>query len=151
MASVPYLPNVKTLERKFGGIVSIRRHLGIQNADYRSGEERSQTATRVGRGGFSLEESVYHRLVNLFHEPFVHNQARIVVGEQHLKVDFIVYHKQGRFAVDVFYPDTNRQRYSNNIALKYKTYFNFPLTLYLCIGNEEITEDMIVQNIKSKN
>lgn len=146
----PYLPNVKTLERKFGGITTIRKLLGLKETDYSKGIVRSEIAKKIGRRGYELEEKVYKMLCNRFHEPFVHYQSRVKMnGYLSINVDFIVFHSAGKFAIDVFYPEGDKKHFSNNVSIKYRIYKNFPYILYLCIGNEKISEIMIQVNINS--
>jgi hypothetical protein len=146
--SCPYLPNVKTLQRKFGGITKIRSILGINDIDHRKGVYRSDISRIVGKRGFTLEEDVYKLLVDRFHEPFVHYQSRAMPASG-IRVDFVVYHKKGKFAIDVFYPDNNKIRFSTNVSLKYKTYKSFPFELYLCVGNDQLFTSDIENNIAS--
>ena len=88
--------------------------------------------------------------MNKFHEPYVHNQSRVIIDDNlSVRVDFIVYHLKGKFAVDVFYPEENRTRFNNNVRMKYKLYKNFPFTIYLCIGNQAINNEMIKVSDKS--
>ena len=148
-----YLPNVKTLERKFKGITNIRSLLGILNNNFSSGENRSKISKETGVRGFQLEEIVYSKLIEIFYEPYVHYQSRVKVSsESSLRVDFLVYHKNGKFAIDVFFPDSDITRFSANIRIKAKIYQSFSFTLFLCkcIGNPTITpNDILSQWINS--
>jgi len=147
-----YLPNVKTLERNFGGITKIREHLKLKSTNYSKGDVRSSISKIISKRGLNFEEKVYKILVDRFHEPYVHCQSRIILDNVSINVDFIIFYSNGKFAIDVFYPDSKKQRYSNNISIKYNTYKNFPYKIYLCIGNETISRNMINENlIKSKN
>ncbi|MBI4135117.1 hypothetical protein HY477_00050 [Candidatus Uhrbacteria bacterium] len=150
MRLCPYLPNVKTLERKFGGIRNVRHIMGIDVVDFSSGESRSKIAKTIGARGFQAEEQMYELLVKRFHEPFVHGQARVVVNSTSLNVDFLVYHKAGKFAVDILYPDSDPYRISNNLHMKYKTYKHFPYLLFLVVANTDIKEDVITKWLTSE-
>lgn len=146
-----YLPNVKTIERNFGGITKIRELLGFSDVDYSRGKIRSSIAKTIGKRGFNFEEEVYKFLLERFYEPYVHCQSRVVIKDASINLDFLVFHKSGKFAVDVFYPDSEKQRWTNNISVKYNTYKNFPYKIYLCIGNKDISRSMIDSNVlKSK-
>src|SRR3989338_5371735 len=79
MRLCPYLPNVKTLERKFGGIKKVRLVMGLDLVDFASGESRSKISKNIGERGFQIEEQLYKTLTKRFHEPFVHCQARVVI------------------------------------------------------------------------
>ncbi len=144
LRSCNYLPNVKTLERKFGGITQIRSLLGLKTINFNTGETRSIKSREISKRGFYLEQKTYQSLVDLFHEPFVHNQARVVIStDVRVRVDFLIFYKEGKFAVDVFYPEGDKAHFVNNVSLKYKVYKDFPFHIYLCVGNEMISEKLL--------
>lgn len=140
-----YLPNVKTLDRKFGGITNIRKELGLPETNLTKGKTRSIKAAFLQKQGFNAEQDVYNTLAEYYHEPFVHNQARVVVNNHALKVDFIVYHNKGKYAVDVFFPDKETSRFRCNVNMKLRTYTNFPFKIYLCVFNPEITKSDVME------
>ncbi|MDD5567302.1 MAG: hypothetical protein PHH01_03860 [Patescibacteria group bacterium] len=152
-----YLPNVKTIERKFKGITNIRNLLGLRDLDRRKGDIRSKMTSLIGERGYNLENYEYKILINRFHEPFVHNQARVVLDmnskivnkSKTLNVDFLIYCKEGKFSIDVFYPSKDIHHFSNNVSMKYNIYKNFPLKIYLCVGNPDIDNIMIEKNMSN--
>jgi len=144
-----YLPNVKTLERNFGGITNIRSEIGLAETNYSKGETRSNKAILLHKQGFEAEQNVYKILANYYHEPFVHNQARVVLNDYALKVDFLIYHSKGKYAVDVFFPDKEQGRFTNNVCAKFRTYKDFQFKIYLCIFNPEITQVNVERTDKS--
>ena len=155
---VPYLPSIRTLQRSFGGIKNVRKNLGMadEDIDLTKGKYRSQAVAGILNRGWGFEKQVYEYLVQIFLEPYVHNQSRIYLNEnKFLVLDFLVFHQHGKFAVDVFYPNNRRQNFSSNINAKYRVYKDFPLMVYLVVGNPEITEEEIRQNteraIKPRN
>ncbi|MFA6271560.1 MAG: hypothetical protein WC693_00435 [Patescibacteria group bacterium] len=149
MNTYKYLPNVKTLNRKFGGITNIRKELGLVETNYTKGVTRSKKSKVLWDRGFKAEQDVYAILKEYYHEPFVHNQARVVVGDNTLKADFIVYHKSGKYAVDVFFPDSEISHFTNNLIHKIRTYKNFPYKIYLVVSNKEISESTIEERAKT--
>jgi len=146
LTTCEYLPNVKTLNRKFGSLINIRKQLGIHESDLRVGTHRSNISKKIGERGFNAEQNLYSTLISKFHEPFVHNQSRVVVNKKHLKVDFLVFHKHGKFAVDVFHPESERGHFSTNVSVKYRTYADFPFTFFLVVANEEVGQSQINEN-----
>lgn len=149
-----FLPNIKTLERKFGGIREVRKRLGLPITDLSRGKSRSMIASKIGKRGFDLENEVYETLARRFHEPFVHIQSRVLIEPQttsafvrrSIKLDFLVYYRTGKFAVDVFFPDAHKFHFSDNVAVKYRLYRTFPFDLFLVVGNPAITDDMVRNN-----
>lgn len=150
LRSCPYLPNAKTLERNFGGIVAIRKELGVAEPHFNAGSRRSNRATSLWTRGFELEEEIYTILVKRFHEPFVHNQGRVNLGEGKIgRADFIVYHNRGKFIVDVFFSDTEYSRFAINMAVKTKTYNHIDHAIFLVIGNPDISKQNIDRYLSS--
>lgn len=147
--ATPYLPSIRTLQRSFGGIKQVRRTLGVDEVDIdlTRGERRSRAAAGMIKRGWGFEKEVFEYLLDKFHEPYVHNQARVYLGsEVFVVLDFVVYHDKGKFAVDVFFPHSRKQNFSTNINAKYRAYKDFPFTVYLVIGNPDITEEEIAHN-----
>lgn len=145
-----YLPNVKTLERKFGGIRKIREQLGILVTDFSSGQPRSEMAREIWQRALVSEEQVRAILIERFYEPFVHNQARITLDERRtVRVDFLIYHSAGKFAVDIFHPGKEIRRFAGNIYMKYEIYKDFPFHVYLCVTNPEISREELAENSKN--
>lgn len=153
-----YLPTTKTLQRKFGGIVEIRKALGIDNPHFNSGKTRSDRSHILWERSFHSEEEIYLKLVALFHEPFVHNQGRIQLEEgKSGRADFIVYYQKGKFLVDVFFPDSEYIRFMNNCVQKSRTYQNINNLIFCVVSNPKITALDIekytshVKNVINKN
>jgi len=145
-----YLPNAKTLERNFGGIIAVRQQLGISEPHFNAGSRRSDKAVNLASRGFVLEEEIYTILVKKFHEPYVHNQGRMSLGEGKTgRADFIVYHQHGKFFVDVFFPDTEYSRLVNNMVAKIRTYRHVDKDVFLVIGNPDIREKSIARYLSS--
>ncbi len=118
--------------------------------NYSKGEVRSKISKDICKRGFYSEEKLYDTLVKIFHEPYVHSQARVVVNHQSWNVDFLVYYNSGKFAVDVFYPANTPQRFSNNLSSKYRAYKEFPYLLFLVVANTNISEREISKFLDSK-
>lgn len=154
-AKVEYLPNIKTIQRKFGGIKKIRLSLGLENTDFSKGNYRSAIASKIGERGFVEEEKLYKHLVDVFYEPFVHNQSRIKISGfgSSVNVDFLVFYKNGKFAIDVYYPDSNIRDFSNNTSAKYRAYKNFPaqINLFLVVANSFFTQKEVKKFLQNKS
>lgn len=146
LRSCKFLPNPKTLERNFGGIIVVREHLGIREPHFNAGSRRSDRATNLSSRAFVLEEEIYSILVKKFHEPYVHNQGRMSLGEGKTgRADFIVYHQRGKFFVDVFFPDKEHSRFVSNMIAKVRTYKHVDQKVFLVIGNPDIAQEAIEQ------
>lgn len=121
--------------------------LSPENFDYRTGQHRAKIMSEIWPRGYGAEQELCSALVSRYHEPYVHNQSRVVIQDKRwVKVDFLVYHQTGKFAVDIFYPKRDKRHYANNIAGKYRTYVDFPFTIYLVVANAKVSEADLQHN-----
>lgn len=124
--------------------MAIRRQLGVQAAHFNTGQIRSQRAGQLWKRGVDLEEKIFLLLTAHFSEPYVHNQSREYLSKSKLgRLDFVVYHPNGKFGVDVYFPDAERNRFVSNTAIKFSTYKNFSFPLYLVVGNPQIESSQL--------
>src|SRR3989344_6623835 len=98
-----YLPRAKTAERKFGGLVALRKQLGLEKShDRRSGTHRSDLAQLIGKRAHTEEQKVYDFLTKQFWKEFVHREY-FYTDDHRTRADFFVYDGKDGFCVDVFY------------------------------------------------
>lgn len=104
----PYLPSARTIERSFGGIVELRKTLGLDTqTDLREGAHSSNRASMIGRRAHQVEQEVYIFLEGRFGKQFVHREY-FFLDDKRTRADFFVYDKTNGFCVDVFYPSDKR-------------------------------------------
>lgn len=122
------LPSARQLQRRFGGVVKVRKDMGYKDADLSRGEHRSNIARKLNVDGLDLENRVYSLLKDRFGEICVHQQKPTGLGKQAL--DFYVYTPDGRFGVDVFCAK-NLSSLKTNIRQKKNNYIDYSGKLYL--------------------
>jgi len=125
----PYLPSSRQIQRRFGGLPQLRRQLALGGPeDFTKGEYSSERARTINRRAHILEKEVYAYLVVVFGKPFVHREY-FFTDDARTRTDFFIYHENGNFSVDVFYPKDRR-----NLILclnsKLRTYRKIPLLQY---------------------
>lgn len=96
-----YLPSSRQIQRNFGGLVSLRRSLGLSIENYGEGASRSKIATHVNERGVAFEIEVRDYLQEKFNDPFVHIERPVHMNSKD-RFDFYVYAKPMNFAIDVF-------------------------------------------------
>lgn len=105
-----YLPSARQVQRKFGGIVSLKTkmEIPIEEIDFRKGFYRSNKARySMDKSDFD-EEKIYISLVKKFGIRNVHRESPYLSSGK-IRSDFIVYHHPTidlKFAIDIFYPET---------------------------------------------
>ncbi len=102
----PYLPSSRSIERRFDGLVSLRKELAIPDQfDFRSGAHSSSRAKTINTRAHALEKDVYKILCDRFGKEFVHREY-FFMDDKRSRADFFVYDAQDGFCIDVFYPTT---------------------------------------------
>ena len=135
------LPNKKTIERRFGGLVNFRKEFNLY-PDHRIGQKRIDMANSINKRAMVHNKEIYQKLLTFFKEPFIHRESSIF-DDRRNRTDFKVYGKK-IFLVDVFYP---KDRYSllGCVSLKSKKYpdnlrnyldTNFDKVIFLNLNNE---------------
>ncbi len=101
-----YLPRTKTIERRFGGLVALRKQLNLGNEhDLRFGAHSSRRARLINERAHKLEHKVYELLAERFDRQFVHREY-FFTDDHRTRADFFVYDSKKGFCVDVFYPNS---------------------------------------------
>jgi len=119
-----YLPSSRQIQRSFGGLVSLRKKLGLPVENYTTGKERSETASDINKRGRSYEYITYELLRNFFQEIFIHIERPVNINfnmNSKDRFDFYVYAKPNNFAIDVFGTQDIRHLI-NTMNLKEKKY-----------------------------
>lgn len=92
----------KTIQRRFGGLVELRKKFGYETSDFTSGSYRSNVAREVVQRALSEEIALSNWLIELFGKaPNVIIEKRYA-GHKKERSDMGVYLKDKHFFVDVF-------------------------------------------------
>ena len=103
-----YLPRAKTIERRFGGLIELRKQLKLgKENDLRSGEHSSKRAHTINQRAHATEKDVYDFLTKRFGRELVHREY-FFTDDHRTRADFFVYDAGKGFCVDVFYPSSRR-------------------------------------------
>jgi hypothetical protein len=98
-----HLPTSRSIERSFGGLVVLRKTLGLTGQrDLRTGVHSTERAHMIGKRAHASELQVYLYLKGLFGEPFVHREY-FFADDARTRADFFVYTAEGNFCVDTFF------------------------------------------------
>lgn len=149
----PYLPSVRSIERRFGGIVKLRQTLKLDSqTDFRTGQHSIDRAHLIGRRAHQTENVVNDFLVERFGKEFVHREY-FFVDDKRTRADFFVYDKNGNFCIDVFYPGSRRNLLGclNSKLNKYTSDHMRQYPVIFLQMNKEIdqgTLDVLVKNKK---
>lgn len=148
----PYLPSSRQIERRFGGLVSLRRQLKLKSQfDLREGSHRSNKAREINQRANLLEQEVYLFLIKVFGREFVHREY-FFSDDRRTRADFFVYDTDGGFCVDVFYP-SNRRNLSGCLNSKLNKYQSERMKEYPVIFlqmNKEIDQETLGGLVKNK-
>lgn len=135
-----YLPSFRQIQRKFGGLETLRSVLGYEETNFGKGKYRSQIAFRTNKKGREVELELEKTLRRKFNEVFVHTER--IFDDSKNRVDFFVYSPSGNFGIDVFYTETI-QDLQKNINVKIDKYLKFPYQLFLVVANSKFLQDQL--------
>lgn len=148
-----YLPSARSIERRFDGLVALRKKLGLGvEHDFRAGAHSSQRAHLINARAHTVEQTVYTFLIKQFGKEFVHREY-FFTDDHRTRADFFVYDVSKGFCVDVFYPNSSRNLTGClNIKLsKYNGMQNFlPYPLIFLQMNKEISQDVLERIVNRK-
>lgn len=149
----PYLPSARSIERSFGGVIQLRKHLKLDTQpDLRSGKHSTERAYRINSRAHEIEATVYEFLKSIFGKEFVHREY-FFSDDMRTRADFFIYDKNKGFCVDVFYPSDKRNLTGclNSKLLKYHSEYMRQYPVIFLQMNESIPQerlDALVENKK---
>src|SRR4051812_23811838 len=63
-----FLPSARSIERRFNGLVELRKKLGLKSqSDFRNGAHSTDRANKINKRAHALEHVVYKYLMEIFH------------------------------------------------------------------------------------
>lgn len=141
-----YLPSGRSIQRNFGGLIELRKELGIKE-EYHCGENRKRLCTIINKRGSEREDKLYRQLIDIFGDVCVHREKSAPGCKERL--DFVIYYRGGRIGVDVFFA---RDRYNLKtiIQMKNNKYKTFEENLYFVCSNPDITDVDIERVVANK-
>lgn len=109
-----FLPSSRQIQRKFGGLVNLKKILGLKVENYNKGKERSIKVADFNARGRKHENQIFNLLKVNFDEKFIHIEKPTIKEDQldeynsKDRYDFYVYAKPKNFAIDVFGTEDER-------------------------------------------
>jgi len=123
-----YLPTSRYIQKRFGGLVNLRKRLGYRDTHLGAGKNRSRIAKQSYRRGRDAELELETELSAYFGKPFVHVERPI--GKRRIRLDFYVFAPGGNFGVDVFTASSFKNLITH-VNIKLPRYEGFREDLYL--------------------
>jgi len=94
--------STKTIQRTFGSLKELRTLLDLDIIDYTTGSFRSKKAAHSTKNAFKEQSELYKKLLPIFGKYYIHRES--VYGDTgRQRSDFLIYHAQGNFYIDIFY------------------------------------------------
>lgn len=147
-----YLPSARSIERRFGGLVRLRKRLGLgDNPDFRSGVHSSLRAYTINNRAHKVEKGVFQFLECRFGREFVHREY-FFIDDHRTRADFFIYDGERGFCVDVFYPSDRRNLVGclNSKLVKYQSVYMRKYPVIFLQMNEMIEQDILDLIVKNK-
>ena len=131
-----YLPSSRQIQRKYGGLMSLRQNLGYSADDF----DRSTMARESGLIGINGEKAVEKMLIKHFGDICVHREKPWGDGKNRL--DFYVYSPNGNFGVEVI-SSKHKNSLVSNLNIKFPKYETFGGKIYLIVIQTTLSLDEI--------
>lgn len=148
----PYLPSSRSIERRFGGLVNLRKQIGlVGQSDFRAGSHSTKRAQKINERAHKTEAVVHSFLIERFGKEFVHREY-FFTDDKRTRADFFVYDSTDGFCVDVFYPN-NRRNLTGCLNSKLGKYHTNHMRQYPVIFlqmNEELDQSLLNQIVANK-
>jgi len=138
-----YLPSARSIQRKYGGLISIRKELIPEShADYTKGAYRSAKAKESWHRAAKYEEEFYNFLLEHFDPVAVHEHKIMRPGN--IASDFYIYTSESDgVVIDLFYAQ-DLFSLSSIVSIKLKRYVGLPYRIiFVLVGNQTITAQRI--------
>ena len=141
-----YLPSSKTIQRKFGSLLKLRKLIGLPEGelDHRTGDQRAAALHRFNNQSYIDDVRVYDLLVEKYGEVNVHRQSPYFTNKLH-RSDFKIFQdKKEPFFIDIFYP-ANLRNLTSCLNLKQSKIEKINVTepVYFVVMNSDITQPQI--------
>lgn len=145
-----YLPTSRTIQRSFGGMMGLRKTLGLASpVNFSSGETRSNTAREADLRAKKYEEEFYRYLISQVEEMRVHEHKIIRPGDT--AADFFVYKNDSEgIVIDLFYArDMHSLGGVVNIKSKKYTKVKYPV-YFVLVGNKDLSQQTIDEKVGNR-
>ncbi len=145
-----YLPTSRTIQRSFGGMVSLRKTLGLSGpSDFTTGDSRSNVARDGDLRAQKYEKEFYDYLVSKIPEMRIHEHKIIRPGDT--AADFFIYTSdRDGIVVDLFYA-VDMHSLGGVVNIKSKKYDEVKYLVYfVLVGNKNLKQEDIDVKIKNR-
>ncbi len=148
-----YLPNMKTIERRYGGVIAFRKQFGLADPDgyydSRSSSKNKETIKGIIKRSYEEDGTIYDILVNRFGKLRVHRQDYISTGLRQ-RCDFRIFMEdETEIVIDIFNP-ARKESLLGCLNIKINKYKDLDHNFWFVCTNKEITENDIQDIIKKK-
>ncbi len=147
-----YLPSARTIERKFGGVIGLRKALRLDTqSDMRKGAHSSKRASIINVRAYKVKQEVYTYLQKLFGGQYVQREY-FFLDDKRTRADFFVHDSSNSFCVDVFYP-SDRRNLTGCLNSKLSKYQGLQMNQYPVIFlqmNKDLGQNILDAVIKNK-
>ena len=142
-----FLPTPRQIQRRFGGLVNLRKTLELPISNYSIGKNRSRIAFSINKIGKRCEIKIYELLKEKFDEKFIHIERPISVYDTKNRYDFYVFAKPFDFAIDVLSTDGDIRSFIKIMNIKENKYkklnTNNVKKLYFVYYGERVSKERI--------
>lgn len=145
-----YLPSSRSIQRKYGGLVLLRKELIPEShSNYTAGVYRSEMASKTYKRAALYEEEFYRFLCENFEPIAIHEHKIIRPGN--VASDYFLYLSETKgIVIDLFYAQ-DIHSFGGIVNIKLKRYSALPYkTIFISVGNERLDIEHVRNFLKRR-
>jgi hypothetical protein len=107
-----YLPSARTIQRKYGGLVALKKDMGLTETDARTGTQRVDKAKAINERNNKIEAQFTKDLKNKMDVRNIHHPYA-PFDDSKINIDYLLFHPTEKKAVglELFYPEDRHSFY----------------------------------------
>ena len=145
----PHLPSARQIQRRWGGLVALKKQLGIKNTDARKGKERTNMALKINQRNIEIEGALTKKLGETIDRCNIHHPYS-PYDDSHMNIDYLIFHptKKEVVGLELFFP-SNKESFHGCLNVKrhkeqyIKDVIGYSHKFYYVVTNPDITQKEI--------
>jgi hypothetical protein len=138
----PYLPSARTVQRKYGGLVALKKELGIPDSDHRTGAHRKKMVRLINKRNNEMKATLTKDLQAICNARNIHHPFA-PYDDSKINIDYLIYHptKNHAIGLELFYPSSRATFFGclNIKAHKLEAVIGHTTEFYYVVTNPDIT------------
>lgn len=145
----PYLPCARQIQRVCGGVVALKKEMGILDTDARRGTQRSGVVKIINSRNNKIESQLTKLLAQSIDRKMIHHPFA-PFDDSKVNIDYVIFHPTKNTAIgfELFYP-SYKESFYGCLGIKHKKkqilerLTDYKTKFYYVVTNPKITQEEI--------